>query len=295
MEWTPWCPLDGQPVPNTIPPLPGLYRIRRAGRDTLDYVGQTGAGSMNLRKRLAMLRGAFAREMPYRAPHTAGPALWALRQISRQVTFEVSVAPLDAETPKPTRLGLEALALFEHREAWGASPTVNFGRMPDGFRISSDNNARLVAAGRRFRGGPTTANDESHVRGVPPRATEVTSPVSATWGGHAWTGWVTLEQAGGELPPPDARGVYRIRARGHSALLYVGQGKVRDRLRTHEAKTRRRDHAQGLVLKQAGPLECSWATYPPEAPELHLLEYENDLIALHLLATGVVPGAQFLG
>jgi hypothetical protein len=250
---------------------------------------------MNLRKRLSMLRGVFAREMPYRAPHTAGPALWALRQSSRRVAFEVSVAPLDAGTPKQTRLALEALALFEHRKAWGASPTVNFGRMPDGFRISSDNNARLVAAGRRFRGGPTTVKDESHVRGVPPRATEVTSPLFFNWGGHAWTSWSALGPDGDELPPAHTRGVYRIRAsRGQSAILYVGQGKVRDRLRAHQAKTRKRDHAQGLVFKQAGPLECSWVTYQ-QAPELHLLEYENDLIALHLLSTGEVPGAQFLG
>jgi hypothetical protein len=35
----------------------------------------------------------------------------------------------------------------------GRSPTANFGRMPAGYRMSTGNNARLVASGRRVRGG----------------------------------------------------------------------------------------------------------------------------------------------
>jgi hypothetical protein len=56
---------------------PGLYRIRRRGREDLDYLGQTG---LTLRQRVVMLRGVFGDVMPYRDPHTAGPGLWALRQ-----------------------------------------------------------------------------------------------------------------------------------------------------------------------------------------------------------------------
>jgi hypothetical protein len=44
--------------------------------ESLDYIGQTG---VSLRRRLGMLKGGM--EMPYRDPHTAGPGLWALRQI----------------------------------------------------------------------------------------------------------------------------------------------------------------------------------------------------------------------
>jgi hypothetical protein len=62
---------------SSIPNTARLYRIRRVGRDDLDDVGQTGTGTMNLRKRRAMLKGIYE-PMPYRAPHTAGPALWAL-------------------------------------------------------------------------------------------------------------------------------------------------------------------------------------------------------------------------
>ena len=44
-----------------------------------DYIGQTGSGQMNLRKRIAMLKGIYLAEMPHRDPRTAGPGLWALR------------------------------------------------------------------------------------------------------------------------------------------------------------------------------------------------------------------------
>ena len=59
----------------------GLYRIRRAGRDDLDYIGQTG---LRLRDRLAMLRGIYRDKMPYRDPHTVAPALWAAAAAWRQ-------------------------------------------------------------------------------------------------------------------------------------------------------------------------------------------------------------------
>jgi hypothetical protein len=62
-HWTCWL---GQRLPN----VPGLYRIRRVGRDDLDYIGQTGAGGMTLKKRMGMLRGIYAEVMPYRDPHT---------------------------------------------------------------------------------------------------------------------------------------------------------------------------------------------------------------------------------
>jgi hypothetical protein len=65
------------------------------GRDDLDYIGQTGG---SLRKRLAMLAGVYASEMPYGDFHVAAPALWALRE-SLRCEFEVSVAPLQGPAP----------------------------------------------------------------------------------------------------------------------------------------------------------------------------------------------------
>jgi hypothetical protein len=81
-------------------------------------------------------------------------------------------------------------------------------------------------------------------------------------------------------------------ATGRPGLIYVGQGNIAPRLRSHLAKARTRDHRQGQYF--SGELEASWAEVPA-APTLHLLEHENDLIAAHVLAMGQAPIAQFLG
>jgi hypothetical protein len=96
--WTESVPLDAAVRGQNVPSVPGLYRIRRIGIDGWDYIGQTGAGTMNLRKRMAMLRGIYMEEMPYRDPHTAGPGLWALRH-STQTAFEVAFCPVEGDTP----------------------------------------------------------------------------------------------------------------------------------------------------------------------------------------------------
>jgi hypothetical protein len=59
--------------------MPGVYRIRRRGQRDLAQIGQKGG--MTVRKRIAMLKGVYGPEMPYRDPHTAAPALWALVQL----------------------------------------------------------------------------------------------------------------------------------------------------------------------------------------------------------------------
>src|SRR5262245_7618921 len=91
LAWSPWVPHLNCWLGATIPNEPGVYRIRRAGQDCLDYVGQTGMGGMTLRKRLAMQRGVYDAEMPYTDPHTAAPALWAIRRATG-AEFEASVA-----------------------------------------------------------------------------------------------------------------------------------------------------------------------------------------------------------
>ena len=59
LAWSSWQPLRQAPGSTLIPATAGPYRIRRQGRDDLDSIGQTGAGSMNLRRPLAMLRGVY--------------------------------------------------------------------------------------------------------------------------------------------------------------------------------------------------------------------------------------------
>jgi hypothetical protein len=84
LTWSAWSNLASIWRGAAIPNVPGIYRIRRVGATAIDYIGQTGAGGMTLRRRVAMLAGVYGAEMPYRAPHTAGPAMWALRQLGRE-------------------------------------------------------------------------------------------------------------------------------------------------------------------------------------------------------------------
>jgi len=287
LNWTPWQPLRGAWLGMKLPSEAGLYRIRRIGFDGIDYIGQTGKGTMTLKKRMGMLTGVYKDVMPYRDPHTVGPALWALRDRDG-VEFEVSVAVVEGSTP--WRKGLEALAIALYRRERGASPTVNFGRMPAGYRMSSANNAKLVSTGRRFRGGPTSSREQSHVAGVAPAGGLEGSPCGPLWCGHRWSAWTPLP---GLLPPSTGVGLYRIRYSGSEALLYVGEGKARGRLRAHLAKIERQGHPQGELLGRS-PLEASWVL---EGGWLghQRLELENDLIGAHVHLTGAVPEAQFLG
>ena len=263
-----------------------MYRLRRVGSEDIDYIGQTG---LSLRKRLAMLRGLYSPEMPFRDPHTAAPALWALRHLLA-CSFQVSVCPILGD-PR-SRKGLEALAIALHRQEWGRSPALNFGRMPRGYQMSSGNNATLVAANRRFRGGPTEGPEVSWTSGIPPRGPLEGGPITSTWCGHEWSAWLRLRDAHTRLAE-GAYGLYRIRSEKAEDLLYIGEGKVRERLRAHLAKVGR-DHQQGQLFSAAGELRCSW-TLSSTWLAHQRLELETDLIAAHMLATGQPPVAQFLG
>ncbi len=289
LRWGPWVPLAEAGRDSRLPAAPGLYRIRRVGRNELDYIGQTGAGAMTLRKRLAMLRGTYTEAMPYRDPHTAAPALWALRHQTGE-DFEASVAPVTGDTP--WRKGLEALAIALYRQMHGRSPAVEFGRMPSGYRASSSYNRRLLEAGRVFRGGPCNTAEASHAPGIPPAGPLTGHPHGSAWGGHAWSPWVPLAELGTQVP--GGSGLYRIRGGDADRLLYVGQGGIAARLIAHGGKMRSPGHVQGAILAAAAPLECSWVKNDGWLPHQRL-ELENDLIAAYLLVTGRVPAAQFLG
>jgi hypothetical protein len=288
LAWTEWVPLDGSWRNPVIPSEQGLYRIRRLGRNDLDYIGQTGAGGMTLRKRLSMLKGVFGAEMPYRDPHTAGPALWAL--VREGGVLEVSVAPVTGSTP--WRKGLEAVAIALYRQQHGHSPTVNFGRMPSSYRMSSANNARLVNAGKRFRGGRCSETLPCHAASVPPTGALVGAPQGEVWCGLRWSAWQPLTD--GAKSVGAACGVYRIRGDDATTLLYVGQGVIAVRVMAHAAKMNDDTNQQGLVFASGKRLECSYVANDVWLDHQRL-EVENDLIAAHVLVTGRVPDAQFIG
>jgi hypothetical protein len=290
LVWSPWQPHEGCWLGTSLPNAPGLYRIRREGRRDLDYIGQTGSGSMTLRKRQAMLKAIYGPEMPYRDPHTVGPALWALRHSSGS-SFEVSVAVIEGTTP--WRKGLEGVAIARYRQDHGASPNVNFGRMPAGYRMSSGNNARLVATGKRFRGGPVDVADASHLPSIAPAGPLDGDPMGEKWCGHHWSFWKPILEVMAGLPA-QSYGLYRIRRSGSGALLYIGEGKIRERLGAHVLKARVPNHRQSAFFADPGTLETSivisdaWYTH-------QRLELETDLIAAHVLTTGMTPAARFLG
>jgi hypothetical protein len=287
LQWTDWRPLPGASRAPEIPSSPGLYRIRRVGRDDLDYIGQT---SRRLGLRLGMLSGIYAEEMPYGDPHTAGPALWALRHATG-CEFEVSVAPIEGSTP--WRKGLEAVAIALYRQERSCSPTVEFGRVLPGYRPSSGNSARLVAAGKRFRGGPFSESHARHQPGIPPSGPLAGGPQDAHWSGHAWTRWLPLAEIVHEAAPGGS-GLYRIRGAEPRTLLYVGQGKIPDRPLAHLAKAAVSEHGQGRIFAAQARWECSWIINNDWLSHQRL-ELENDLIAAHVLETGTIPAAQFLG
>jgi hypothetical protein len=289
LAWSPWVPHHRCWRGSIIPDVPGVYRIRRVGLACLDYIGQTGMGGMTLRKRLGMQRGVYAAEMPYIDPHTAAPALWALRQTAG-VEYEVSVLPVPGTVR--WRKGVEALAVALHRQEFGRSPTVNFGRIPAGFRKSSGNNRRLADSNRRYRGSVCDTDEPHHVPGIPPVGALTGNPADVGWGGHTWSVWLPLHPSTA-LPPPTATGLYRIRDAAGEGLPYVGEGLVAARLIAHWRKTLRPGDPQGAVFGSAGRLECTWVLNQGWLPHQRL-ELECDLIGAHLMSTAVVPPAQFI-
>jgi len=287
-EWSCWFPLLGISRNASVPRLPGIYRVRRRDFDGLDYIGQTGR---SLRERLGALSRCHAEQMPYRDPHTAAPALWALRHAT-EGEFEASYATVAGGSH--TRKGLEALAIGLYRQEFGSSPTVQFGRVPDGYRASSPNNARLVAAGSRFRGGvydgPPLAE---HRIGAPPAGSLTPDIQSQSWCGHRWNSWVALSNARYAIPASTV-GLYRIRGDRDDILLYIGQGVLPNRPLAHLAKIAAVGHAQGAIFAAQHRLEVSWVA-KPQPPANQLLKLENDLIAAHMLHVNSAPAAQFKG
>ena len=279
LRWSAWQPLASASRNRDVPTSPGLYRVRVVESGEVIYIGQTG---VSLRRRLGMLCTCYSDEMPYRDPHTAAPTLWALRHRDG-AEFEASTTPVDGD--KVERLAMEAVAISSHRIEHGHSPLANFGGRIAGYRLSSANNAALVAAGRRFRGGPDPLGEQSDSA---PVSGPIDGQVTAiNWLGLTWSSWAPAEAAA----LPSGVGLYRIRRQDSRELLYVGQGRLRDRIRSHVAKPAKAEHRQALLF--AGFVELSWVEL--DLSKRALLELENDAIASHFMTVKAAPLAQFLG
>lgn len=276
--WSDWVPL-----PDTARRLardPGIYRIRRAGDDELVYVGQTGR---SLAERLGAIK-FDAPKMPYRDPHTAAPALWALRHRDG-CSYEASVSIVHGDAA--VRKAIECVVLAQHRQEHGRSPAANFGRMPAGYAPSSPRNARVIATGKLRVGGPDPNVLECHEPGIAPRGPLDTDVTGARWCGLRWGAWMPLVEA-----LDDATiGFYRIAVPDEGQLIYVGESaRVGARLRDHAAKAK----GSGRQAEMFGrSLVISIAAGPALAHQR--LEVETDLIAAHVLATSRPPSAQFIG
>jgi len=157
--------------------------------------------------------------------------------------------------------------------------------------MSSANNARLVAAGKRFRGGPITTEDDAHALGIPPLGPVSGEVRESDWCGHHWSAWAAMLPQELRLLPP-GNGMYRISGRD-TGLAYIGEGLVKARLQTHLAKLHTAT-MQGAILAENAPLAFSYVLND-ELLRHQRLELETDLIAAHVLTLQKVPVAQFIG
>ena len=265
--WGDWYQLEGIWRGTALPGSPGLYRIRLVCNEQVQmaYIGQSGR---SLKVRVSDLRYVYSDTMPYKAPHTAGPSLWAWRHKFPLSSFEVSVACFP-DVPDALRLGLESLALAWHRQQYQVSPLCQFGRMPEGYEPSSGNDARLIKAGKRFRGGITSTFLDCHIAGIAPQGDLQGDPHALAWCGHSWTPWIPIQS----LRPAREEGLYRLRVVGLNPLIFLGQGKLAERLR---------------AIQPLEQMECSWVSNETWYPHQRL-ELLNDLIGAHLLSTATTP------
>ena len=89
-------------------------------------------------------------------------------------------------------------------------------------------------------------------------------------------------------------GLYRLRHKAKGKLLYVGEGKVRDRVKAHLKKSEQPNHPQTSAFSKPQYIEASiYLSESLSKNQWH--EIENDLIAAHVMESGQVPAAQFLG
>lgn len=265
LDFEAWVAL---PEAASVPEKSGVYRFRNPSSDVVGYIGETGTGRVTLAKRLSVLRSTHAEVMPYRYPYAAAPALWALRHAAGR-PLEVSWVALAGDAK--TRRGRWALELARHRQRYGSSPPVNFGRMPFGYRSSSSYSCALIHSGGLYRGGPssTDANDAQHAPGRPPLGRLDRDVHARDWCGGTWSAWNSNPAS---LP---VEGVVRARRPGHAMLVGLVQGKLAAIIQRLRADGRR--------------VELSWMSMETW-PSHHREEILTDLLGAHVLHHGRLPG-----
>jgi hypothetical protein len=114
--------------------------------------------------------------------------------------------------------------------------------MPAGFAMSSGNSARLVAAGKRSRGGPSTESLAAHAPGVPPRGALDADVARINVVRSRVVGMASVEESGYRgRPPPrrplsNPRGRPWSRIRGRGPRPYSARGAREKRRRRHTTR-----------------------------------------------------------
>jgi hypothetical protein len=254
--WHPWLPLDKEQREMRLPNNQGgLYRIRMHGSNACIYIGETENFQRRLENELG--RSLRAKTMPNGEHHTASPGLWYLQQTDANCPLQVSLAPL-SNISSAQRKGLESLAIALERRNHQRSPTLNYGRMPDGLAKPKRANARNVEP---------DISDES----VPPVGDlfdpTIQQVLTNHWGGYPWSDWMPVSK----LRSEKAQGIYRLRHDQDTHLVTIGHGAIA--------------HAASF-----GPtLIGSYVLGPWSKPQRR--ELLDDLFALHLLMHARLPGA----
>lgn len=210
--------------------------------------------------------------MPFRDPHAAAPALWALLDSNPVAALEASVVP--GPDDAPTRRGWEDLCLGWYRQTHKRSPAFNFARMPTGYAASS-----YRAGGRRGGRGGTAAHGGS----APPLWPLALRDENA-WRRNGWQ-YCSLDEV------PRGQGVYRLHDEGGD-VLYVGRGLMRARVNAHLAKAAGTTSTYGRKLNQLMPTAVSIFPYSGHPSQLE--ELQTDALAALIWTSGEHPPAQYL-
>ncbi|WP_321508205.1 hypothetical protein [uncultured Methanoregula sp.] len=274
LPWSPWVPFSATKQEfRIIPHVPGLYRIRPAGKDFLLYISET---SRTLHQRLNELRLNLRRDdlMPWNDPDTSAPALWAWRD-AEGYEYECSAAPLDASAAG--RRAMESFLLYRYRQETGESTTCNFGRFHPRYRRSTNKNEGL-------RGGKLKSTDRDNPAGGPgiPPLCPSGSPGDDEWMGISWSRRELLEKETAMMIPA-CPGLYLLSDGTTGEILFIGQSMdCRNRLLEQGAKEREGQEVQ-------------FSYHIPEAPVLphNLRELECDLLGSFFEHYRKAPARQF--
>lgn len=277
LAWTPWMSLQREAIRQTVPALPGVYRIRHAGGEPqrLVYVGQTGRA---LRERLLSLSaGVNAAECPFNDPHTAAPHLWLLRQLDG-ARLECSCAPVVGDVQ--TLRGSEDMLLWRHRVESGLSAEANYGRFYAGYvRPTNRWIVRGGALGTRTPGRRAEPLGSSAIMvdfsSSYPALVSIGVLLNVPWWQRAPLTQFRV------LPPGPA--VYAIHDRGSTVPVYVGE--------TATLPVRAASHA-AASWPLAEPT-IAFMPVPAGTPKHVLREFESDLLGWHFAVSARAPALQY--